>query len=256
MTIIYRICLVAVLLAPLCSCQHGEVYPEEWRRADAVSDSLTNIIEWKYIDAYDIENIIPDIDKLEALAKAARESTRKDELHARVRYWRNHMIDYTDAEDELAMRTETVRQITVMHSKTRAREKCFKVASLAVAITAAIAILLTFILTRAYYRRRLRRLKPLKLQKIKPVEQTVVDLEMPAPRRTPLQAKILEYYPNLSDAELRLACLIASGKNKYDIAAEMEIRVESVKQARWRLRQKLSLSSDQDLDQLLIAIAQ
>jgi DNA-binding CsgD family transcriptional regulator len=55
---------------------------------------------------------------------------------------------------------------------------------------------------------------------------------------------------------LRLACLIASGKNKYDIAAEMEIRVESVKQARWRLRQKISLSSDQDLDQLLIAIAQ
>lgn len=58
-------------------------------------------------------------------------------------------------------------------------------------------------------------------------------------------------YPDLTDAERRLATLIALGLDTKHIARLLNVRQESVKQARWRLRGKMALEKDRNLDELL-----
>lgn len=60
-----------------------------------------------------------------------------------------------------------------------------------------------------------------------------------------------ERWPNLSDAEVRMAVYIALGLDNKHIARLAGIRPESVKQARWRLRNKLGLNADASLDDVL-----
>ena len=55
-------------------------------------------------------------------------------------------------------------------------------------------------------------------------------------------------YPTLTDADVRLASFIALGLENKHIARIMSIRPESVKQARWRLRQRMGLTADTSLD--------
>lgn len=55
-------------------------------------------------------------------------------------------------------------------------------------------------------------------------------------------------YPGLTDADVRLASFIALGLENKHIARIMSIRPESVKQARWRLRQRMGLTADISLD--------
>lgn len=63
--------------------------------------------------------------------------------------------------------------------------------------------------------------------------------------------RLKELYPSLTDADLRLASHIALGLENKHIASIMGIRPESVKQARWRLRSKLGLSSGVSLEDTL-----
>lgn len=56
---------------------------------------------------------------------------------------------------------------------------------------------------------------------------------------------------NLSPNNIQLACYIYLGMTPRQIAHLTKIRPESVHQARWRLRVKLGVSSDEALDQLL-----
>lgn len=58
----------------------------------------------------------------------------------------------------------------------------------------------------------------------------------------------IEKYPNVSKTGRKIALLIRKGLDTADIAREMNIRKESVMQARWRLRNQMDLSSDSDLD--------
>lgn len=58
----------------------------------------------------------------------------------------------------------------------------------------------------------------------------------------------IEKYPNVSKTGRKIALLIWKGLETADIAKEMNIRKESVIQARWRLRTQMGLSSDSDLN--------
>lgn len=61
----------------------------------------------------------------------------------------------------------------------------------------------------------------------------------------------IEKYPNVSKTGRKIALLIWKGLDTADIAREMNIRKESVLQARWRLRNQMGLSNVSDLDVIL-----
>lgn len=58
----------------------------------------------------------------------------------------------------------------------------------------------------------------------------------------------IEKYPKVSKTGRKIALLIRRGLNTAEIAKEMNIRKESVMQARWRLRSQMGLPADIDLD--------
>lgn len=65
------------------------------------------------------------------------------------------------------------------------------------------------------------------------------------------QARLREKYPRIGRISLRMAEYIAIGMDNRHIARVMNIRPESVKQNRWRLRQALGLSDEDNLDNTL-----
>ncbi len=60
--------------------------------------------------------------------------------------------------------------------------------------------------------------------------------------------RLREIYPRIGRNTLRMAEYIAIGMDNRHIARVMNIRPESVKQNRWRLRQALGLDTDSNLD--------
>lgn len=69
-----------------------------------------------------------------------------------------------------------------------------------------------------------------------------------AQEETEFLKSFIEKYPGVSKTGRKIALLIWKGLDTADIAKEMNIRKESVMQARWRLRNQMDLSSDSDLD--------
>ncbi|MDE5887097.1 MAG: LuxR C-terminal-related transcriptional regulator [Muribaculaceae bacterium] len=63
--------------------------------------------------------------------------------------------------------------------------------------------------------------------------------------------RLKAHSPELTDTDIRLAKYIAVGLDNKQIASTLGIRPESVKQARWRLRSKLHLSSGASLEDYL-----
>lgn len=63
--------------------------------------------------------------------------------------------------------------------------------------------------------------------------------------------RLRERYPRIGRNALRMAEYIAIGMDNRHIARVMNIRPESVKQNRWRLRQALGLDTDDNLDKVL-----
>ena len=64
-------------------------------------------------------------------------------------------------------------------------------------------------------------------------------------------ATLLERYPELSPSEHRLCALLRLGMNVKESASILNIAPESVKMARYRLRKKLNLSTEDNLTQFL-----
>ncbi len=62
---------------------------------------------------------------------------------------------------------------------------------------------------------------------------------------------ILEHFPDLTEAELKLAILIKSGLDTKNIASALYLSPDSVKVARSRLRKKLQLTSKDNLSAFL-----
>lgn len=70
------------------------------------------------------------------------------------------------------------------------------------------------------------------------------------------ESRLRESCPALTEADIRLAAYIALGLENKHIASVMGIRPESVKQARWRLRSKLSLPRNASLEETLRSLSQ
>lgn len=68
--------------------------------------------------------------------------------------------------------------------------------------------------------------------------------------------RLKQYCSSLSANNIRLACCIYSGMTNRQIAYLTKIRTESVHQARWRLRCKLGVESEEELDSLLNIIGE
>lgn len=69
-------------------------------------------------------------------------------------------------------------------------------------------------------------------------------------------ARLRADYPSLTDADIKLCAYLSLGIDNKHIARIMSIRPESVKQARWRLRSKLSLSRTDNLTSFLLRYTQ
>lgn len=63
--------------------------------------------------------------------------------------------------------------------------------------------------------------------------------------------RLRELNPAFTEPDIRLATYIAMGMDSKHIADTMGVRPESVKQARWRLRTKLSLAKGESLEQAI-----
>lgn len=58
-------------------------------------------------------------------------------------------------------------------------------------------------------------------------------------------------YPGLSESQVKLATYVYTGMDNKQIASFLNIRPESVKQARWRLRSKMGLQAEESLEDKL-----
>jgi len=63
--------------------------------------------------------------------------------------------------------------------------------------------------------------------------------------------KLRELNDSITEQDIRIAMYVATGIDSKQIASSIGIRPESVKQARWRLRTKLSLAKGESLDKYL-----
>jgi hypothetical protein len=61
-----------------------------------------------------------------------------------------------------------------------------------------------------------------------------------------------QHFPDISKADLRLACLMKMNLSGKEIAFMLNITQDGVKKARHRLRKRLGLSSDIDIQQFLM----
>lgn len=66
--------------------------------------------------------------------------------------------------------------------------------------------------------------------------------------------RMKELYAGITQAELRLAALITLQLSSKEIAAMLGISTESVKKARQRLRRRMELDTEQDLDETLVKV--
>ena len=61
-------------------------------------------------------------------------------------------------------------------------------------------------------------------------------------------------YPDVSPNELRLMALLKMNLTSKEIASILNISHDGIKKARYRLRKKLNISSDESLSDLIISI--
>ncbi|SHH35456.1 hypothetical protein SAMN05444148_1814 [Winogradskyella jejuensis] len=66
--------------------------------------------------------------------------------------------------------------------------------------------------------------------------------------------KIMRNYPEVSNNDLRLMSLLKMNLSSKEIANILNISVEGVKKARYRLRKKLNLSTEESLQELVISL--
>ena len=67
-------------------------------------------------------------------------------------------------------------------------------------------------------------------------------------------AKVLKNYPEVSNNDLRLMALLKMNLSSKEIANILNISTEGVKKARYRLRKKLNLNTDDSLQELVISM--
>lgn len=65
-------------------------------------------------------------------------------------------------------------------------------------------------------------------------------------------SEFVRMYPRVSKTGRKIALLIRGGKDVAEVASALNIRKESVLQARWRLRTQMDLKPEQDLDMAIL----
>lgn len=71
---------------------------------------------------------------------------------------------------------------------------------------------------------------------------------------TDFNSKIMNNYPNVSNNDLRLMSLLKMNLSSKEIANILNISIEGVKKARYRLRKKLDLSTEDSLQELILTL--
>jgi tetratricopeptide (TPR) repeat protein len=66
--------------------------------------------------------------------------------------------------------------------------------------------------------------------------------------------KLLTVCPDITDNEMRLACLIKMKLNTAEIGAMLHVMPESIRKSKYRLKKKLELAKDQELYQYLLEL--
>lgn len=66
--------------------------------------------------------------------------------------------------------------------------------------------------------------------------------------------KLLQKFPDLSPGEIKLCSLLRLGISSKDIAIILNVNAASIDKNRYRLRKKLNLETDQNLDQLILTL--
>ena len=64
--------------------------------------------------------------------------------------------------------------------------------------------------------------------------------------------KIKERYPNLTPNEIRLCCLVRINLANNEVASIQNISISGVEKAKYRLKRKLGLNPEQDLNQYIL----
>lgn len=68
------------------------------------------------------------------------------------------------------------------------------------------------------------------------------------------EKRLKERFPKVTKKSVRLASYIAMGMDSRHIARVMNIKIESVSQARWRLRQQMGITPEEDMDFILMSL--
>jgi tetratricopeptide (TPR) repeat protein len=71
---------------------------------------------------------------------------------------------------------------------------------------------------------------------------------------TDFNSKIINNYPDVSNNDLRLMSLLKMNLSSKEIANILNISIEGVKKARYRLRKKLNLSTEDSLQELILSL--
>ena len=67
-------------------------------------------------------------------------------------------------------------------------------------------------------------------------------------------SKVMRNYPEVSNNDLRLMSLLKMNLSSKEIANILNISIEGVKKARYRLRKKLNLNTEESLQELVIEL--
>lgn len=125
-------------------------------------------------------------------------------------------------------------------------------------LTVGIGLLLAVITV--YYRRRIHKAERLAMLQVIESQacayhkENVVIPPPAASRENNFMALFTGRYPSVSKTGRKIALMISEGKDVSDIARELNIRKESVLQARWRLRTQMGLTPDEDLDTAILKL--
>jgi DNA-binding CsgD family transcriptional regulator len=65
-------------------------------------------------------------------------------------------------------------------------------------------------------------------------------------------SKVMRNYPDVTNNDLRLMSLLKMNLSSKEIANILNISIDGVKKARYRLRKKLNLSTEDSLQELVI----
>lgn len=108
------LCLTALIVcAGSCTKKKSRIHPFGWERIDTPFDSLTERLEWEFLNGTDFDSIAVDVEALTALAKADAGNNQKQ---VRAAYWDARFKMRTDNYDEAMEEFSRAEQLALKDS--------------------------------------------------------------------------------------------------------------------------------------------